>query len=203
MSSTLLCYVARGDGENTAAVADAVQNALRKPGAVVLIPTETVYGLICNAGDAEAVRKIYALKDRAESKPLSWFVADWRTLDRYGVRTDGLPARLAERFCPGAITIIAPADDGSTIGFRIPDHPLVLEILRRVKTPLASTSANRSGSPNALTVTEALDELHGDVDLAVDGGAIPRDAQASTVVDATGEKARILRQGPLIIPAEF
>ena len=115
MSSTLLRYVACGDGENTAAVADAVQNALQAPGAVVLIPTETVYGLICNAGDAEAVRKIYALKGRAESKPLAWFVADWRTLPEYGVALDGLPERLAERYCPGPITIIAPLQDGDTV----------------------------------------------------------------------------------------
>ena len=83
------------------------------------------------------------------------------------------------------------------MGFRVPDHPFVLELLRRVGCPLAQTSANHSGHPNALTVGRALAELSGDLSLAVDGGAISADALASTVVDATGSSPRILRQGAL------
>ena len=181
------------------AAADAAAEALTRPGTVVLVPTETVYGLICRAADGDAVRRIYELKGRDSSKPLSWFVADWRTLDRYGVLMDGLPARLAERFMPGAITIVAPRKEGGTVGFRIPDHPLVQAILRRVPEPLASTSANLSGRPNARTVASALAELNGDVALAVDDGPIPEGALASTVVDATGARPRILRQGALVI----
>lgn len=172
---------------------------LRQPGGVVLLPTETVYGLVCRAGDEEGVNRIYELKHRDYGKPLAWFVRDWRKLDRFGVNMAGLPATLASKYCPGPITIIAPAADGKTVGFRIPDHPLVLAILQRIDVPLASTSANLSGRPNALSARAALAELSGTVDYAIDGGDIPCDALASTVVDATGAQIKILRQGPLQI----
>ena len=181
------------------AAADAVLEALAGPGAVVLLPTETVYGLVCRADDAAARQRIYYLKDRDASKPLGWFVADWRMLAGYGVRLEGLPEQLAVRHCPGPITIIAPRQDGGTTGFRVPDHPLVLAVLRRIGCPLAQTSANPSGHPNALTVQAALAELSGDAALAVDGGPIAPDALASTVVDATGKEPRVLRRGALRI----
>lgn len=181
------------------AAADAVLEALAGPGAVVLLPTETVYGLVCRADDAAARQRIYDLKDRDASKPLGWFVADWRMLAGYGVRLEGLPEQLAARHCPGPITIIAPRRDGGTTGFRVPDHPLVLAVLRRIGCPLAQTSANHSGHPNALTVQAALAELSGDAALAVDGGPIAPDALASTVVDATGKEPRVLRRGALRI----
>lgn len=176
---------------------DLAAAALAVPGAVILTPTETVYGLVCRAGDAAAVRRIYELKDRDSSKPLGWFVADWRSLAGFGVRLEGLPAELAAKYCPGPITIIAPKQDGGTVGFRVPDHPFMLELLRRVGCPLAQTSANLSGHPNALTVGQALAELSGDLPLAVDGGPIAAEALASTVVDATSAVPRILRQGAL------
>ena len=166
---------------------------------MVLLPTETVYGLVCRADDAAARQRIYDLKDRDASKPLGWFVADWRMLAGYGVRLEGLPEQLAARHCPGPITIIAPRQDGGTTGFRVPDHPLVLAVLRRIGCPLAQTSANHSGHPNALTVQAALAELSGDAALAVDGGPIAPDALASTVVDATGKEPRVLRRGALRI----
>lgn len=181
------------------AAADAVLEALAGPGAVVLLPTETVYGLVCRADDAAARQRIYDLKDRDASKPLGWFVADWRMLAGYGVRLEGLPEQLAVRHCPGPITIIAPRRDGGTTGFRVPDHPLILAVLRRIGCPLAQTSANHSGHPNALTVQAALAELSGDAALAVDGGPIAPDALASTVVDATGKEPRVLRRGALRI----
>lgn len=183
------------------AAVEAALAALAVPGAVILVPTETVYGLVCRADDAAAIRRVYELKDRDSSKPLGWFVADWKTLSGFGVRLEGLPAELAGKYCPGPITVIAPKQDGGTVGFRVPDHPFVLELLRRVGCPLAQTSANHSGRPNALTVAEALGQLSGDLPLAVDGGAIPADALASTVVDATSASPRILRQGALRIRA--
>ena len=177
-----------------AAVAEAAA-VLRHPGTVVLVPTETVYGLVCRASDEAARKRIYELKHRAASKPLALFTADWRRLE--GVKLEGLPATLAEKYCPGPITIIAPGAEGGTVGFRIPDHPFILKLLRELDFPLASTSANLSGQPNVLTVTEALAQLCGEPDLAIDGGAIAPGALASTVVDATGTTPRILRQGAL------
>ena len=118
------------------------------------------------------------------------------------MRLEGLPEQLAVRHCPGPITIIAPRQDGGTTGFRVPDHPLVLAVLRRIGCPLAQTSANHSGHPNALTVQAALAVNRPDPRdpaLAVDGGPIAPDALASTVVDATGKEPRVLRRGALRI----
>ncbi|MDD3118472.1 MAG: Sua5/YciO/YrdC/YwlC family protein, partial [Victivallales bacterium] len=84
-----------------------------------------------------------------------------------------------------------------TVGFRIPDHPLILRLLRQLDFPLASTSANRSGRPNAQTVTQALAELSGTPDAVVDAGPLPAAARASTVIDLSGKSWRILREGPI------
>lgn len=170
---------------------------LAVPGTVLLLPTETVYGLVCRADDETAVRRIYELKGRTAAKKLGWFIADWRKLPEYGVRLDGLPEKLAKRYCPGPITIIAPLTGGETVGFRVPDHPLLAELLKLADCPLAQTSANRSGEPDARDLSAALAGLASDVALAIDGGPIADGALASTVVDATGTEPRILRQGAL------
>lgn len=187
----------RLDRIGVAEAARLAAEVLKRPGAVLLLPTETVYGLVCRADDASAVAKIYELKGRDRGKPLGWFIGDWRKLAEYGVELDGLPSELAEKYCPGPITIIARRKGGGTLGFRVPDHPLLLEILKLAGVPLAQTSANHSGRPNALSVEAALAELAGDVLWAVDGGDIPPDAQGSTVVDATGSSVRVLRRGPI------
>lgn len=181
----------------TAADAAAAQVAevLTHPGAVVLVPTETVYGLTARFDDAAARRKIFQLKNRPEAKRLGWFIGDWRRLRDYGVVLDGLPERLAAAFTPGALTIIAPCRDGGTQGFRVPDHPLLTALLRRVGEPLVQTSANASGMPDALGCDAALEQLRGEVDCVVDGGVLPPGACGSTVVDACGDRVRILRRG--------
>ena len=171
---------------------------LNRPGSVALVPTETVYGLVAKVGDELAYRKIFELKQRSEAKVLGWFAADWRTLEDYGVQLEGLPRLLAEKYCPGAITIIASLKNGGTLGFRSPAHPLLQEILK-LTGPLYQTSANLSGQPDPLDAASALAQLSGEPDIAVDGGKLPEGAQGSTVVDATGKELRILRQGALKI----
>ena len=187
----------RLDGKNCDLVADEVCEILRQKGGVVLVPTETVYGLIARADDPAAAERIFRLKHRSGSKRLGWFIGNWRDLEKYGVLLDGLPEKLASAYCPGALTVIAPCKDGSTQGFRVPDNELLAKILAKSEVPLFQTSANASGMPDARSCSEAVSQLDGEVDYAVDGGEIPADAQASTVVDATGEKIKILRQGAL------
>ena len=177
--------------------ADILAEILNYDGAVALVPTETVYGLIARAGDKKAAERIFELKHRHSAKRLGWFVHDWRMLESFGVDLSGLPEKLAETYCPGPLTIIAPCADGSTQGFRVPDSPLLAELLKKIGHPLVQTSANASGMPDARSCLEALSQLDGEVDCAVDGGAIPDDACGSTVADATGERIKILRQGPI------
>ncbi len=170
---------------------------------VILIPTETVYGLVCRFEDSAAEEKIYRLKHRPAEKRLSVFVSDIAKLAAYDVKQNQLTAALAAEYCPGAITIIAARGENSSLGFRIPAHDFVLKLLQNIDYPLSSTSANRSGMPNVLSVAEAIAELNGEVDLAIDGGNISPDALASTVVDGRNSKAVILRQGALIINDKF
>ena len=145
---------------NTQAAAEAAAFLLHTPGAVLLVPTETVYGLICKADDPAAIDRIYRMKHRDSAKLLGCFAA---TTSQLSLKPNAQVQMLVDKYCPGAVTIIAAREDGSTVGFRIPDHPFLQELLDRTGCVLAQTSANRSGRPNALTVDEALAEcLKGD-----------------------------------------
>ena len=177
------------------AAVPAALKTLRRPGAVLLVPTETVYGLVCRADDPAAVEKIYELKRRDRRKPLTLFAADWRAVP--GAVFSPAAVRLAERYCPGPITLIVAGREGGTVGFRMPDHPFILALLKEFGGALASTSANLSGEPNVRSVREALAQLEGEPALAIDGGNLPPGALASTIVDTTGTPFRILRQGAL------
>ena len=188
----------RLDLESFAAVgaASAVADVLRADGKVAVVPTETVYGVVSRV-TAMGSERIYALKHRSGSKRLGWFVGDWRSLEKYGVELTPTVRKLAERFMPGAITVVAPTVDGGSIGFRVPDHPFLSALLAELGEPLLQTSANLSGAPDSLTLDDALAGLNGTVDVAVDGGALPPGSLASTVVDARTEAVAILRQGAL------
>ncbi|MDD5698659.1 MAG: L-threonylcarbamoyladenylate synthase [Victivallaceae bacterium] len=180
-----------------AAIIASCAAVLECPGTVLLIPTETVYGLVCRWDDRAAIERIYALKKREPAKPLALFTASAAVLSQFGFHLNRTAEQLAAACCPGALTIVVPSPAGDTFGFRIPDHPFVLGLLRRLGYPLASTSANRSGEPDAGNVDTALGMLEGQVDAVVDGGAIPPDNRASTVVLAREDGLQILRPGPI------
>lgn len=184
-------------GCDQAGIAEAVHQ-LQNPGNVLLVPTETVYGLVCAWDDPVARAGIYELKHRAENKPFAAFLPD---LDRLPQEVDSLPdaaIRIASAFCPGPLTLIVPDKNGSTFGFRIPDHPFILELLRAFGKPLASTSANLSGNPPALSVQQGLADIDGEVALAIDGGVLPSDSKASTIILVNRDSTwKILRPGPV------
>jgi L-threonylcarbamoyladenylate synthase len=171
--------------------------ALKQPGCVLLLPTETVYGLVCRWDDEKAVERIYELKGREKAKPLALFADSTNTLRKFDIELNDKAEKVASRLCPGALTVVVPAASGQTVGFRIPDHPFVLELLGELGYPLASTSANRSGEPNALDAKSAVKMLDGEVDVVIDGGDIPANRQASTVVIISREGYKILRHGPV------
>ena len=171
---------------------------LSQAGGVVLVPTETVYGLVCDWDDQLARERIYALKVRDSRKPLAMFADSCNMAEKFGVKLNSDARILLEKFAPGPITVIAPGNEiYPTIGVRIPDYDFILQLLKLRKRPLASTSANASGMPNVLTVSEALEQLAGKVDLAVDGGRLQDNAQASTVVSVCSSELQILREGPV------
>jgi len=170
---------------------------LRREDGVLLVPTETVYGLVCDAAHEAARAKIYEMKRRPASKLLTLFFASVQAA------SDAFPAmpetakRFAAAFCPGPVTLIVPDGDAFT-GFRIPDHPALLRLLSVYGRPLASTSANLSGQPPAHSADEALASLALPPDGVMDGSPIPPDSVASTVIKVERDGAwSILRAGPV------
>ena len=177
-------------------------------GQLVVFPTDTVYGVAALAQDEDAVRSLYQAKSRPAQMAIPVMVASPHLVPTIALPQPGFWV-LAERFWPGPLTIILPKTSalpdivtarGDTVGLRIPDHPLALDLLRLVAAPLAVTSANRSGEAPARTAAEAGEQLDGRVSIIVDGGLAPG-GQPSTVVDLTSNPARILRPGPIRLSA--
>jgi L-threonylcarbamoyladenylate synthase len=172
-------------------------------GGLVAFPTDTVYGLAAATFSPAAVERLFEAKTRAAAKAIAVLVGEIQQLRQL---TPGLtePARLlAERFWPGALTLVVPKSPRlpenlsayPTVGVRMPDHPFALALLRRVG-PLATTSANLSGAANPLTAQDVLDQLGGRIELLLDGGPCPGGVP-STVVDCTQDPPAILREGAL------
>lgn len=180
---------------------DAVETAAEilrtRPDSVLLVPTETVYGLVCRWDDPAGRARIYELKHRSENKPFAAFISSVNELPPEALLPEAA-RKLALALCPGPVTLVIPDRSGGTFGFRIPDHPFIRELLRVFGRPLASTSANLSGSEPARNVADALRSIDGEPELAVDGGALPPDSPASTVVRVFADSSwKILRQGPV------
>jgi len=177
----------------------AVLEVLQNDG-VVAIPTETVYGLACRWDSQPAREQIYHLKRRPASKQLQMLANSLEMAVQAGLLPDPRLTKLAKRFWPGALTLVAPASNGDTIGLRIPAHPFTLALLHELKVPLACTSANLSGHPPGLNADEAIAELDGKPHALVDGGPVPPSGGLpSTVAALTPEGIRILREGPIAL----
>jgi L-threonylcarbamoyladenylate synthase len=186
-------------------VIDEIVAALRA-GGVVVLPTDTVYGLAAMPTSPRAVERVFTLKGRRADVPIAVLCADAAQALALAEPTPGARA-VAERFWPGPLTLVLPrraglelhlGDPAHTIGLRVPDHALVQAVAAQTG-PIAVTSANRHGEPTAPTAAEVAASLDGEADLVVDGG--PLVARASTVVDATTSPWTALRHGP-IDPAE-
>lgn len=182
----------------TSDILSAVDLLRTKTDAVLLVPTETVYGLVCDWNSAGGRDRIYQMKQRPENKLLAAFLPDIDAVYDFVPTLSETAEKIARAFMPGPITLVVPDGQGGTFGFRIPDHPMLLPLLREYGKPLASTSANRSGEPSTLNVEDALRGLVGQPDYVLDAGAIPAGSCASTViaVNETGEW-KILREGPV------
>lgn len=177
-------------------------NALQ-PGSVIVLPTDTVYGIGCRFDDSNAIERIFSLKHRDANKSIAVLLGDLAQIDAL---TDTFPdsARdLAERFWPGGLTLIVPKKAGlpenlshfPTIGIRIPNHEWTRELIQRVG-PLAVTSVNLSGEPPARTIAEIPADWVNDLAAVYDDGPV-KGGKASTVVDCATTPLRILREGPL------
>ncbi|NJN67130.1 MAG: threonylcarbamoyl-AMP synthase [Chloroflexaceae bacterium] len=188
---------------------EAISLALERlqEGLPIGFPTDTVYGIGALALNASAVEQLYVLKERPRQMALPVLLADMT--DLYQVVRDMPPvaADLARRFWPGALTLVVPAAHhlppvllagGETVAVRIPDHPWLRQLIRRLGQPLAATSANRHGARDATTSDEVAAQFGNRLSLILDGGVAPGGVP-STVVRCIGPHPQVLRPGGVVL----
>ena len=197
---------AADSGEITAAAREAAE--LLRQGEVVAVPTETVYGLACDALNAEAAAKVFAAKERPAFDPLIVHVADatWiEVLSDVAGAAEILAHRLADAFWPGPLTMVLPAKDLvpdlvrsglPTVALRCSAHPVMAAVVKELGRPLAAPSANRFGRISPVTAQDVIDELGGRIPLVLDGGPC-RHGLESTIVAVGGGRLVLLRPGPV------
>ena len=193
------------DPEARAAGLDAAAAAIAE-GELVLLPTDTVYGVAADAFSPTAVTGLLAAKNRGRTMPVPVLIGEASTLAGLVMHMPAVANELAQVFWPGGLTLVvehAPSlawdlgDAQGTVAVRLPDDELARDLLRRTG-PLAVSSANRSGRPAATTAQEAVDQLGAHAAVVLDGG--PRSNSApSTIVDCTGPTPRILRVGAISV----
>jgi len=164
---------------------------LLSKGQVIIVPTETVYGLAADAELESAVTKLKELKGSQSSKMLQRLAANVDDVRQRVSCWDARIKRMATKFWPGPLTLIL-----EDVGWRVPDHPFLRDLIRRFGRPLAATSANLAGEKPALSCQEAVNVFEGKIDLALDGGR-GSVGQASSVVRVAGTALEILREGAI------
>jgi tRNA threonylcarbamoyl adenosine modification protein (Sua5/YciO/YrdC/YwlC family) len=175
-----------------------------KGGRLVVLPTDTVYGIGADAFDSAAVAALLSAKGRGRDMPVPVLVGSWHTIEGLVYSVPDSTRELIRAFWPGALSLVvrqAPSlqwdlgDAQGTVMLRMPLHPVAIELLREVG-PMAVSSANISGRPPAVSVAEARAQLGDLVEVYLDAGPSAQQA-ASTIVDLTGAQPRVLRQGPV------
>src|SRR5947209_15252965 len=199
MSQTFDCSE---PGQRSHAITSAA--AAVKNGGLVVLPTDTVYGLGADAFNSTAVAALLAAKGRGRDMPVPVLVGSWQTIDGLALSVTTPMRTLVRAFWPGALSLVvrqAPSvlwdlgDARGTVMLRMPLHPVAIELLREVG-PMAVSSANISGRPPAVNAEKAREQLGELVDVYLDGGPSAEQA-ASTILDLTGSQPRILRSGPV------
>lgn len=193
-------------GTRSSAIAAGIRAV--QAGQLLVLPTDTVYGLGADAFDSGAVTSLLAAKGRGRDMPVPVLVGSWDTIEGLAATVTSRTRELIEAFWPGGLTLVVEharslswdlGDSRGTVALRMPLHPVALEILREVG-PMAVSSANRTGQPAPVVVTEARDQLGDLVSVYLDGGPATAGV-ASTIVDVTAEVPRVLRTGALSLEA--
>jgi L-threonylcarbamoyladenylate synthase len=199
LSRVMTRRLSAATAQDIAATAVAIQQ-----GALVVFPTDTVYGVGVNAFDEEAVQRLYAVKGRPSDKGIPILLADRADLAKVTAHVPPLAQTLIDRFWPGPLTLILPKhpglpatiSDNEGVAVRIPDHIAARALIRQAGGAVAASSANRSGQSPAQTAEQALTELDGLVEIILDGGPTEM-SMASTIIDCTQTTPQILRLGPI------
>jgi L-threonylcarbamoyladenylate synthase len=165
-------------------------------GGLVIIPTDTVYGIAANALDQKALDRLYEIKKRPKDKPFAMLIADASSVEKLACDVPVSAYKLMHKFWPGPLTVLLKAPGGGKVGIRMPDNPAALKIIEGSQVPVACPSANISDNPAPATLDEALKDLNGLADLAVDAGPAKIGVE-STIVDFTCQPPKIVRGGAI------
>jgi len=188
---------------NKKEIARIAKSALAKE-EVIVFPTDTVYGLICDARSENAVKKIFEIKKRSFEKPIGIFVKNLKMAKEFA-KIEKKQENFLNNFWPGKLTAILkkkkdlPVGEEKTIGIRIPDYKLIRFLFKEIDFPLAQTSANISGRPATTKIKEVLKQFEKEElkpDLVLDAGNL-KETKPSTVIDLTGGEPKILREGEI------
>ena len=179
-----------------------------REGGVIGFPTDTAYGLGADASNESAVRKIFEIKGRPETKPILLVVDSSAMAERMAELPDAAHV-LAAKLWPGPLTLVLPARAHVStvltagtggIGVRWPEAPFATRLANALGRPVTATSANRSGMPAAVTAAEVQTQLEGQLEMIVDGGTLPVRG-GSTLLDLTQDPPALLREGPVTYDA--
>ncbi len=174
-------------------------------GGIVVYPTETFYGLGALALNEDAVTRVFLQKQRPLEKQLTVLIPDMNTLEKYVVKISPMGKLMAEKFWPGPLTLVLEAKSQllnplkattPRVGFRISSHPVAHKLTQFVKVPITATSANPSGLPPVTDPKDLPSDFLDGIDVVLDAGRTPGGA-ASTILDVTYAKPRIIREGAL------
>jgi L-threonylcarbamoyladenylate synthase len=166
-----------------------------RKGGLVVFPTETVYGIAADFSNPKAMQRLREVKKRSEDKPFSILISQIGLISNYTSTTDPKLYKLIDAYWPGPLTVVVPSkEEGKTIGVRMPDHPIALKLVQDSQCTIAAPSANEEGNDPPSTYEGALKDLDGLVDVIIDGGTA-RIGVGSSVVDLTGQRPKVLREG--------
>ncbi|MEG0872924.1 MAG: L-threonylcarbamoyladenylate synthase [Clostridia bacterium] len=181
-----------------------------KEGKIAVFPTETVYGIGANAYDENAVNSIFKAKGRPSDNPLIVHICDIEMLNKVTKGVSRIEKLIIDKFWPGPLTIILQKSDKiplnvtcglDTVGIRMPDEKIALELIKKAGIPIAAPSANISGRPSGTNIADIVDELKDKVDYIIDGGNTNIGVE-STVIKVVANQVNILRPG-IISPEDF
>ena len=184
---------------------------IMEEGGVVAYPTETFYGLGADIGNPQALEKIYTIKGRDFSKPISIIIGDREDLAKFAKDITPAAEILMDRFWPGGITLLFKASQDvprkltaktGKIGIRLSSNPVATLLAKSLSGAITATSANRSGRKECVSVEEVVDCIGENLDAVIDGGKTPGGA-GSTIVDATVDPPVVIREGVIPLSAIY
>ncbi len=167
-----------------------------KDGGLVIIPTETVYGIAANMLNKDTMARLYEIKKRPKDKPFSVHIERKDRVEEFARAIPVSAYKLINKFWPGPLTVILKSKDKGSVGLRVPDNEIALKIIAQAGVPIVCPSANISGKPAPLDSAEAIKDLKGLVDFAIDAGKAKLGIESS-VVDLTLEPPQVLRIGAI------